>query len=282
MNYPYILIDTSYVIYYSVHGAWNWYKREFSPKVDKESPIDVSTDQEFLCMLSNGLKHNILKALTNHLGLFDKSKIIFCLDCPRKNIWRRSYYDLYKMNRDNSKQQHEFQISPVFSYAKDIVIPNLVEELQCKMLQSDNAEGDDIVAVTTNHLSTSDDVLILTCDYDMAQLINDRVSIINLQNEQINLLKLTEKFGVESIDDYLKLKIFMGDAGDNIPAIHEKCGKVTALKYVKNSKVLMENKKVNLDSVKANLKRNKLLIDFKMIPDEIKQQIEHELNEKIK
>jgi 5'-3' exonuclease len=282
MNYPYILIDTSYVIYYSVHGAWNWYKREFSPKVDKESPIDVSTDQEFLCMLSNGLKHNILKALTNHLGLFDKSKIIFCLDCPRKNIWRRSYYDLYKMNRDNSKQQHEFQISPVFSYAKDIVIPNLVEELQCKMLQSDNAEGDDIVAVTTNHLSTSDDVLILTCDYDMAQLINDRVSIINLQNEQINLLKLTEKFGVESIDDYLKLKIFMGDAGDNIPAIHEKCGKVTALKYVKNSKVLMENKKVNLDSVKANLKRNKLLIDFKMIPDEIKQQIEQELNEKIK
>jgi hypothetical protein len=44
----------------------------------------------------------------------------------------------------------------------------------------------------------------------------------------------------------------------------------------------MENKKVNLDSVKANLKRNKLLIDFKMIPDEIKQQIEQELNEKIK
>lgn len=273
MDYPYILVDTSYVIYYSVHGTWNWYKREFSPKVDKDNPVDVSNDHEFLCMLNSALKHNILKALTNHIGLFDKSKIIFCLDCPRKDIWRRSYYNLYKMNRDNSKQQHEFQVSPVFSYARDIIVPNFVEELQCKILQSDNAEGDDVIAVATNSLSTNSNVLILTCDYDMVQLVNDKVSIINLLNEQINLEKITNKFGVESIDEYLKLKIFMGDGGDNIPAIHEKCGKVTALKYVKNSKMLLENKKVDLDSVKANLKRNKLLIDFKMIPQEIQQQI---------
>ena len=71
----------------------------------------------------------------------------------------------------------------------------------------------------------------------------------------------------------------MGDSGDNIPAIHEKCGKVTALKYVKNSKMLLENKKIDLDSVRANLKRNKLLIDFTMIPKEIQNQIMNKLNE---
>ena len=80
MNYPYVLVDTSYAIYYSVHGAWNWYKREFSPTIDKDNPIDIANDNEYTSMLNHLFKHNILKALTNHIGLFDKSKIIFCLD----------------------------------------------------------------------------------------------------------------------------------------------------------------------------------------------------------
>jgi 5'-3' exonuclease len=277
LEYPWILVDTSYVIYYTVHGAWNWYKREFTPTVNKEEPLDISNDNEYLSMVKHALKHNIVKVLTNHTGLFDKSKIIFCLDCPRKNIWRRSYYDLYKMNRDTSKQKHEFNVGPVFSHARDMLIPNLAEEFGGHRLQCDAAEGDDVVAVATAKLSQNGKVLILTCDYDMAQLINPNVSIINLQNEEISLAKITEKYGVETIDDYLKLKIFMGDAGDNIPAIHEKCGKVKALKYVKDSKALMENAKIDLDSVKANLKRNKLLIDFKMIPKEIKEAVENKL-----
>ncbi len=74
-------------------------------------------------------------------------------------------------------------------------------------------------------------MLISTGDKDMAQLVNDHVSLIDtMSNRYLDADGVVEKFGVkpEQIIDYLAL---MGDASDNIPGV-PKCGPKTAAKWL--------------------------------------------------
>jgi 5'-3' exonuclease len=232
-------------------------------------------------MFENSYRKILLENLETNVGLFENHNIIFCMDCPRHDIWRKSIYEAYKLNRD--VKASEFNTKDVFNHAKTVVIPNLIEKLDCLIVEKDFAEGDDVIASLTSHISEKGDhVAIVSCDYDFAQLLNHpNTTIHNLQNMKIDLPKLVEKFNVESVDEYLKLKILMGDAGDNITAIHDRCGKVTALKYVKNPKTLLESKKDELHHIKLRLKRNQQLIDFRHIPTEIRNGIVDEFKTRL-
>ncbi|MBX9716586.1 MAG: DNA polymerase I, partial [Burkholderiaceae bacterium] len=75
------------------------------------------------------------------------------------------------------------------------------------------------------------EVVISTGDKDLAQLVNDRVTLINtMSNERLDVQGVTDKFGVppERIVDYLTL---MGDAVDNVPGV-EKVGPKTAARWI--------------------------------------------------
>jgi DNA polymerase-1 len=75
------------------------------------------------------------------------------------------------------------------------------------------------------------DVIISTGDKDLAQLVNERVTLINtMSNERLDVAAVGEKFGVppERIVDYLAL---IGDSVDNIPGV-DKVGPKTAAKWL--------------------------------------------------
>ena len=61
----------------------------------------------------------------------------------------------------------------------------------------------------------------------------------------------------------------MGDKGDNVPAVKEKCGIVTATKMLDGG---LENELLN-DSVRENYERNTKLIDLSKIPQEYQDSI---------
>lgn len=74
-------------------------------------------------------------------------------------------------------------------------------------------------------------VIISTGDKDMAQLVNELVSIVNtMTNETFDRDGVKDKFGVppELIVDYLTL---IGDKVDNVPGV-DKCGPKTAVKWL--------------------------------------------------
>src|SRR5207342_1743094 len=74
-------------------------------------------------------------------------------------------------------------------------------------------------------------VVISTGDKDLAQLVNERVSLINtMSSEKLDVPGVMAKFGVppERIVDYLTL---MGDTVDNVPGV-EKVGPKTAAKWI--------------------------------------------------
>ena len=85
--------------------------------------------------------------------------------------------------------------------------------------------------------------VISTGDKDMAQLVNDHVSLVNTMTDtSMDADGVVEKFGVtpEQIVDFLALT---GDKADNIPGV-EKCGPKTAAKWLNNWQ--------DLDGVMAN------------------------------
>jgi DNA polymerase-1 len=74
-------------------------------------------------------------------------------------------------------------------------------------------------------------VLISTGDKDIAQLVDDEVSLINtMTNTKMGPKEVVEKFGVKpsQIIDYLSL---IGDSSDNVPGV-PKVGAKTAAKWL--------------------------------------------------
>ena len=174
------------------------------------------------------MEYSILNPLRNNVPFVDKSKIIFCMDCPRKQIWRREIYPEYKLSRDtkdNSKD--EFNISRMFNYAYEILLPTFCETWEAKRIMCGCAEGDDVIAVLTNHFieNTKNDVIIISCDKDMVQLHNNRVEIITAdgtirepKQEMEKILKRKLDYNVTA-KDFLLFKILIGDSADCIPNI---------------------------------------------------------------
>ena len=63
------------------------------------------------------------------------------------------------------------------------------------------------------------EVLVVTSDKDMAQLVNGRIALLDtMKNRRLDPAGVQEKFGVppERIIDYLAL---VGDTSDNIPGV---------------------------------------------------------------
>lgn len=180
-------------------------------------------------MFEQNFRNNIIKPIAKIYPFIDKSKFIFCMDCARKNIWRKEIYPDYKLNRDlKDKSKDKFNISKVFKYAYEIIIPNFCEEYGSHKILCNCAEGDDVIAVLTKYILSNNEnnkVIIISCDKDMVQLYSDRVNIITVDGTVRNPKLELESELKKSIDidinanDFLLFKILIGDIADNIPNI---------------------------------------------------------------
>jgi DNA polymerase-1 len=93
-------------------------------------------------------------------------------------------------------------------------------------------EADDVIATLAEEARRSGwDCVISTGDKDLAQLVDERVTLVNtMSNERLDPAGVQQKFGVAParIVDYLALT---GDAVDNVPGV-EKVGPKTAAKWI--------------------------------------------------
>ncbi len=112
------------------------------------------------------------------------------------------------------------------------MLPDLVALMGWKVLKINDVEADDVIGTLAVQAAAQDlNVIISTGDKDMAQLVNDRITLVNtMKNETLNADGVLAKFGVkpEQIRDFLAL---MGDKVDNVPGV-EKCGEKTAAKWL--------------------------------------------------
>jgi DNA polymerase-1 len=183
---------------------------------------------------------------------YPESQIIVIFDAKGKTF-RNDMYPEYKANRPSMPDELRVQIQPIHDIIKAMGLPLLV---------IDGVEADDVIGTLADQATTAKrDVIISTGDKDMAQLVNEHVSLINTMTETfMDVEGVIEKFGVrpDQIIDYLSL---MGDKVDNIPGV-EKCGPKTAVKWLAAYET-MQGVMDNADAVKGKIGENlRTALDF--------------------
>ena len=143
-------------------------------------------------------------------------------DAPGKTF-RDDWYAEYKANRSPMPPDLVLQIEPIHEAVKLLGWP---------VLMVPGVEADDVIGTLARVAGAGGfDVIVSTGDKDLAQLVNERVVLINtMSNERLDAAGVLAKFGVapDRIIDYLAL---IGDAVDNVPGV-DKVGPKTAAKWI--------------------------------------------------
>lgn len=137
--------------------------------------------------------------------------------------FRDAWYPEYKAHRAPMPDDLRRQIEPIHEVVKLLGWP---------VLMVPGIEADDAIGTLARiGAETGHQVIVSTGDKDMAQLVNERVTLINtMTNERLDVEGVKAKFGVppDRIIDYLTL---IGDAVDNVPGV-DKVGPKTAAKWI--------------------------------------------------
>jgi DNA polymerase-1 len=164
---------------------------------------------------------NMLKRLLNDAES-ENIAVVFDAKGP---TFRHEMYEQYKANRPPMPQELSQQIEPIHEIVRLLGLP---------LIQVKGVEADDVIGTLANRAAARKmDCVISTGDKDMAQLVNDHVSLVNTMTDtSMDADDVVQKFGVkpEQIVDFLALT---GDKSDNIPGV-EKCGPKTAAKWLNN------------------------------------------------
>ncbi|HKE93748.1 MAG TPA: 5'-3' exonuclease H3TH domain-containing protein, partial [Povalibacter sp.] len=154
--------------------------------------------------------------------------IAVVVDAPGRTF-RDALFDQYKATRQPMPDELRTQVQPLLDCVQSMGLP---------LLRIEGVEADDVIATLATQAATSDiDVVISTGDKDMAQLVNERISLVNtMTGSRLDRAGVKTKFDVypEQIVDYLAL---VGDTVDNIPGV-PKVGPKTAAKWLNEYQTL--------------------------------------------
>ncbi|MDB5998481.1 MAG: polymerase, partial [Rhizobacter sp.] len=146
-----------------------------------------------------------------------------CVFDAKGPTFRNDWYADYKGHRPPMPEDLVKQIEPIHEVVKLLGWP---------VLEVPGVEADDVIGtlscMAANH---GWKVVISTGDKDLAQLVNEQVTLVNtMTNEVLDVAAVGVKFGVppERIVDYLSL---IGDTVDNVPGV-DKVGPKTAAKWI--------------------------------------------------
>ncbi len=148
---------------------------------------------------------------------------IACVFDAKGKTFRDDLYPEYKAQRASMPEDLAKQVEPIHEAVRHMGWP---------ILMVDGVEADDVIGtLTVEAVKQGLNAIVSTGDKDLAQLVNDKVMLINtMSNEKLDEPGVLAKFGVppNRIIDYLTL---IGDTVDNIPGV-SKVGPKTAVKWL--------------------------------------------------
>ncbi|MGD0961042.1 MAG: DNA polymerase I [Methylomonas sp.] len=188
-----------------------------------------------------GVSNMLRKLLNDH----DTPYFTVVFDAPGKTF-RHDLFDQYKAHRPPMPDDLRAQIKPLHDLIRNLGLPLVIEE---------GVEADDVLgSLAQTGAQAGFQVIISTGDKDMAQLVNEHITLENtMTGTVLDVQGVEQKFGVKpsQIIDYLAL---MGDAVDNIPGV-PKVGPKTAAKWLQEYGSL-ENLLANVEQIKGKIGDN--------------------------
>lgn len=169
-----------------------------------------------------GALHGVLNMINKLVREEPAERIAIIFDAPGKTF-RDELYAEYKANRPPMPDELRAQVEPLIDVVRAMGLP---------LLRIEGVEADDVIGTLCQQGAKNGlRVLVSTGDKDMAQLVNDHVTLVNTMTETIlDRDGVKTKFDVypEQIIDYLAL---VGDSSDNIPGV-PRVGAKTAAKWL--------------------------------------------------
>lgn len=201
-NKPLILVDGASFLFRAYHAI--------------RQPLSTSTGQTTHAVFG---AINMLRALLRER---EPERMAVVLDAGGRTFRDEIYAD-YKANRppmpDDLRAQQEY-------------IKRIIPALGVKLIIEPGVEADDVIGTLASQAARAgDDVLIISGDKDLAQLVGDHVEMLDtMKNAHYDRDGVVAKFGVppKLMIDYLAL---VGDASDNIPGVPG-VGPKTAVKWL--------------------------------------------------
>ena len=169
-----------------------------------------------------GAIFGVLNMLYKLLDELQPERVAVVFDAPGKTF-RDDLYADYKAQRPPIPEDLKAQIEPLLE---------AVEAIGLAVVRVAGVEADDVIGTLATQADRQGlNTVISTSDKDMAQLVNERITLVNTMSDtQMNPDGVIEKFGVspQRMVDYLTL---VGDTVDNIPGVPG-VGPKTAVKWL--------------------------------------------------
>ncbi|MBN4075762.1 MAG: DNA polymerase I [SAR86 cluster bacterium] len=198
---PLILIDGSSYLFRAYHAL---------------PPLETTRGQ------ATGAIKGVINMVRSLIKEYPDSPIAVVFDAKGKTF-RNDIYKDYKAHRPPMPDDLRSQIEPIHEIIKAMGLPLIVVP---------GVEADDVIGTLARQATElKRDTLISTGDKDLAQLVNEHITLLNTMNKEVlDIEGVKTKFGLtpEQIIDYLGL---MGDKSDNIPGVPS-VGPKTAVKWL--------------------------------------------------
>jgi DNA polymerase-1 len=198
---PLVLVDGSSYLYRAFHAL---------------PPLTSSNGEP------TGAVLGVLNMLQKLITEYEPERMAVVFDA-RGKTFRDEMFEAYKANRPPMPDDLRVQIDPLL---------DAIEAMGLPLLREPGVEADDVIGTLASQAAEAGaSVLVSTGDKDMAQLVSDKVTLVNtMTGNRLDPIGVEEKFGVrpDQIIDYLAL---VGDTSDNIPGV-PKVGPKTATKWL--------------------------------------------------
>lgn len=200
--------------------------------------------------------YGFLRYMWDAIDKFQPTHVACCWDMGSKTF-RTEQYAAYKGNRAEAPDD----LIPQFSLVRDVTeclgIPNLGVV---------GYEADDCIGTLARRFSDSMNVMVLSGDHDLLQLVNDSTSVIIMKKGHGNYMLYTPEtlYAEKGISpkQVIDVKGLMGDTSDNYPGVRG-IGEKTAVKLIQEYESI-EGILANLDSLTKGV-RTKIEADLDML-----------------
>ncbi len=204
-----------------------------------------------------GAIYGFLRMISSLMRDLSPEYIVVVFDLPGKTF-RHETYQEYKANRKETPDDLKIQIPK---------IKELIKLWGIKVLEIPGYEADDIIATLAKKAEKEDfEVIIVTPDKDMMQLVDSNIKILNpVSGEIFDREKVKEKYGIypEQFVEYLAM---IGDTVDNIIGV-KGVGPKTAAKLL-NEYGSLEGILSNIDRLRPKIRES-----FKEAKDRLQENI---------
>lgn len=205
--------------------------------------------------------HGFLNSLAGYARRFRPTHMVIVFDQGR-SAYRMELYPEYKANRPKSE---EFDPSDSAD-TQLLATATLLKLFGLRVWTESHVEGDDIIAAVVGRFKGQMDILVISGDKDLRQLIAPRVTVYqpslkSQDREPWEVQDVVEHYGVRP-ERLPEVWALCGDKGDNIPGIPQ-IGEKRALKLIEKYGDLF---KVGLsDDPKIENHRHQIYTNFKLV-----------------